>query len=367
MQALESRGLLDRAVEALPGSAAMAERQARGEPLTRPELGVLLAYAKLTLFDDVVKSGLPDDPHFEADLFAYFPAKMAKKYAGEIRGHRLRREIVATQLANDAVNRGGPSFISRMQDLTGHPAAEAVAAYAIVRDGFELPALYAQIDALDARIDGDAQLELYQSVGRLVHAATAWLLKNDDNAAPLGGRIAALREARRALEGSVAAMLPAFVAARLEERRRELVGLGAPEALAGRIAFLWVAESIPDIARIAAETGGDLVRAARAFMAVTEAFRVSRIGEAARALSPTDYYDGLALSRALETIGAARRGIAVAALAGHAAADDPVAAWLEAGGTRVARTRERLQALTEGGDLTVSRLTVASGLMTDLS
>ncbi len=366
MQGLEARGLLDRAVEALPGSAAMAERQLRGEPLTRPELGVLLAYAKLTLFDDIVDTPLTDDPHFEADLFAYFPAKMAKTYAAEIGSHRLRREVIATQLANDAVNRGGPTFIARMQDLTGHSAAEAVAAYAVVRDGFDLPALYREIDALDARIDGDVQLELYQLVGRLVHTATAWLLKNDDAAAPLGGRIAALRAARKALDGRLGAMLPAFVAARVEERAQELSKAGTPEALARRIAMLWVAESIPDMMRIAADTGGDLVKAAAAFFAVTKAFRIGRINEAARTLAPTDYYDGLALSRALETIGAARRGIAAAALTRHEGAREPVAAWLEAGGTRAARTRERLQALTEGGDLTVSRLTVAAGLMTDL-
>jgi glutamate dehydrogenase len=366
MQALESRGLLDRAVEALPGSAAMAERQARGEPLTRPELGVLLAYAKLTLFDDIVAEPLTDDPHFEADLFAYFPAKMAKKYGSEIRGHRLRREIIATQLANDAVNRGGPSFIARMQDLTGHSAAEAVAAYAVVRDGFELPALYAEIDALDTKIDGDAQLELYQSVGRLIHAATAWLLKNDDAAAPVAARIEALRKARKALDGKLGGMLPAFVAGRVEERTHELAKAGAPEALANRIAMLWVAESIPDMMRIAADTGAGVVAAARAFFAVTKAFRIGRINEAARMLSPADYYEGLALSRALETIGAARRGIAAAALTGHAGAKEPVAAWLEAGGARVARARERLQALTEGGELTVSRLTVAAGLMADL-
>lgn len=366
MQGLEARGLLDRAVEALPSSAAMAERQLRGEPLTRPELGVLLAYAKLTLFDDIVATPLTDDPCFEAELFSYFPAKMAKKYAAEIRGHRLRREIVATRLANDAVNRGGPSFIARLQDLTGHSAAEAVAAYAVVRDGFDLPALYAEIDALDARIDGDVQLELYQSVGRLVHTATAWLLKNDDASAPLGERIAALRAARKALEGRLEPMLPAFVAARVEERAAELAKAGAPEALARKIALLWVAESIPDMMRIAAETGSDLVKAAAAFLAVTKAFRIGRINEAALALSPADYYDGLALSRALETIGAARRGIAAAALSRHGKEKEPVAAWLEAGGARAARTRERLQALTEGGELTVSRLTVAAGLMTDL-
>jgi len=367
MQALEARGLLDRAVEGLPGTQAMAEREAKGEPLTRPEIGVLLAYAKLVLFDDVVGSALPDDPHFEADLMAYFPSRMSKKYADEIRGHRLRREIVATVLGNDAINRGGPSFISRMQDLTGRSAADVVAAFAVVRDGFELPALYREIDALDNAIDGDAQLELYQSVGRLVHSATTWFLKNETVEGGLGAGIAALREGRKMLEGRMEAMVPAFTRERLEERAHEHFKDGVPEKLARRVAFLGIAELVPDIAQVARQSDAELLAAAKAFFRVTEAFRIGRISDAARAIQPADYYDGLALSRATETVSAARRGMAVAALKGNGKAGDPVAAWLEDGGERVARARERLQALTEGGDLTVSRLTVAAGLMSDLS
>ena len=94
----------------------------------------------------------------------------------------------------------------------------------------------------------------------------------------------------------------------------------------------------------------------------------ARIEDAARSITPSDYYDGLALSRATDTIGAARRGIAVAALTGHAGRR-PIRSrpgWKPAAsGSRA--TRERLQALTEGGDITVSRLSVASGLMSDLT
>ena len=101
--------------------------------------------------------------------------------------------------------------------------------------------------------------------------------------------------------------------------------------------------------------------------ATIDAFRISRIEDAVRSISPSDYYDGLALTRAADTIGAARRGIVVAALAGFGSAASPVTAWLEAGGERIGRTRERLQSLTEGGDITVSRLSVAAGLMSDLT
>ncbi|AMX95617.1 MULTISPECIES: NAD-glutamate dehydrogenase [Mesorhizobium] len=367
MTALEARGLLDRAVETLPSPAALAEREARGEPLTRAELGVLLAYAKIVLFSDIVASDVPDDAHFDRDLMGYFPDQMAKKYAAEIHGHRLRREIITRVVANDLVNRGGPSFVNRLQEATGRTAADVVRTFAVVRDGFALPALYREIDALDNQIDGQVQLDLYQMVSRLIYVTSGWYLKNDAGTAPLSQRIAELQEARKALEPKLVSLLPAFSRERIEEKRHGLFKAGAPESLAGQLALSEVAELIPDIALTARTAGADIVAAAKAFFAVSDAFRIPRVEDAARSITPSDYYDQLALSRATDTIDAARRGIAVAALTGHAKTADPVAAWLDAGGERVARIRERLQALTEGGDITVSRLSVASGLMSDLT
>ncbi|MER8608674.1 NAD-glutamate dehydrogenase, partial [Mesorhizobium sp. M1233] len=359
--------LLDRAVETLPSPAALAEREARGEPLTRAALGVLLAYAKIVLFSDIVASDVPDDPHFDRDLMGYFPDRMAKKYAAEIHGHRLRREIIARVVANDLVNRGGPSFVNRLQEATGRSAADVVRTFAVVRDGFALPALYRQIDALDNQIDGQIQLDLYQAVSRLIYVTSGWSLKNDAGTAPLGQRIAELQDARKALEPKLVSLLPAFSRERIEERRHSLSKGGAPESLAEQLALTDVAELIPDIALTARTANAGIVAAAKAFFAVSDVFRIPRVEDAARSITPSDYYDQLALSRATDTIGGARRGIAVAALTSHAEAADPVTAWLEAGGERVGRIRERLQALTEGGDITVSRLSVASGLMSDLT
>ncbi|MER9168181.1 NAD-glutamate dehydrogenase [Mesorhizobium australicum] len=367
MTALEARGLLDRVVETLPSPAALAEREARGEPLTRAELGVLLAYAKIVLFSDIVASDVPDDAHFDRDLMGYFPDRMAKKYASEIHGHRLRREIIARVVANDLVNRGGPSFVNRLQEATGRTAADVVRTFAVVRDGFALPALYREIDALDNQVDGQVQLDLYQMLSRLIYMSSGWYLKNDAGTAPLGQRIAELQDARTALEPKLVSLLPAFSRERIEEKRHGLFKAGAPEKLAEQLALSEVAELIPDIALTARTAGADIVAAAKAFFAVSDAFRIPRVEDAARSITPSDYYDQLALSRATDTIGAARRGIAIAALTGHSKAADPVAVWLEAGGERVARIRERLQALTEGGDITVSRLSVASGLMSDLT
>ncbi|MDW6021803.1 NAD-glutamate dehydrogenase [Mesorhizobium sp. BAC0120] len=366
MAALEQRGQLDRAVETLPSAQALAEREKRGEPLTRAELGVLLAYAKIVLFSEIVASGVPDEPHFESDLIEYFPAKMRKKYAAEIGRHRLRREIIARVVANDLVNRGGPAFVSRLQDLTGRTAADVVRAFTIARDGYRLTELYSEIDALDGRIDGQVQLDLYAAVGRLINASTVWFLKNIEDT-PIGERIAALRQARDALEPKLPTLLPDFLRGKLEDRTHGFLEAGAPAKLAHRLALLEVEELIPDIALVARRGNTDLTNAAKAFFAVTESFRISRIEEAVRSISVTDYYDGLALSRAADVIGSARRGIAVSALTANGADGDPVANWLAAGGERIAQTREQLIALTEGGELTVSRLSVASGLMSDLT
>jgi glutamate dehydrogenase len=364
---LEARGLLDRKVELLPDETAFAEREAKGQPLTRAELGVLLAYAKLTLFDDLVKGGLPDDPYLEHELMGYFPHRMAQEFASEISSHRLRREIIATRLANDIINRGGPAFVSRLKDLTGETDEAVGRAFLLVREGYDLNRLYAEIDALDNRIDGGAQLKLYSIAAHLLEQVTSWLLKSGDEITDLSARIHRLKEARAALEPELPKIMPAFMLASLEERTQRLKEVGAPEKLAGELAMLSVSGLVPDIVHVAAAAKADLTAAARAFFVVSDVFRIGRIEEAAQALGTTDYYDGMALERATDALGKARQGICVAALTAHAKEADPVRAWIAAGGERIQRIRERLQALTEGGDVTVSKLSVASGLMTDLA
>src|SRR6266850_2134446 len=111
MRTLERKGHLDRAVEFLPDSAAMRARAQNRQYLTRPELSVLLAYAKIDLNDEILRSDLPDDPLLEGELLRYFPSALQEKYEPAIRAHRLRREIAALQVMNSLVNRCGPTFV----------------------------------------------------------------------------------------------------------------------------------------------------------------------------------------------------------------------------------------------------------------
>src|SRR6185312_16315403 len=142
MRALErpekGGGRLDRAVEYLPDTAAMRTRAANKQWLTRPDLSVLLAYAKIDLTDQILDSSLPDDPLLEEELVRYFPTTLQQKFDAELRHHRLRREIATLQVVNSLVNRCGPTFVRTVAQRTGASAAAIAHAFAVVRDAWKL-------------------------------------------------------------------------------------------------------------------------------------------------------------------------------------------------------------------------------------
>ena len=152
MQTLEARGRLDRTVEFLPDDTEIEERRRRSQPLTRPELAVMLSYAKLSLYDELLASTVPDDPYLAREVFRYFPPLIAERFPDALEHHRLRREIIATQLANSMINRGGPSLSVRIADQTGATSDRIAAAFAAVRNSFDMPMLNTAIDGRDNKI-----------------------------------------------------------------------------------------------------------------------------------------------------------------------------------------------------------------------
>jgi glutamate dehydrogenase len=178
MRQLEREGLLDRVVEQLPDDVQLDELRNAGQLLTRAELGVLLAYAKITLYDAILESSVPDDDYLARELFRYFPDEMAADYEAEINGHRLRREIISTMLANSMVNRGGATFITRLMDQTGATTTEIAQGFVAVRNSYGLTELNGEIDLLDTKIDGELQLELYSEVQSLLLERVVWFKRN---------------------------------------------------------------------------------------------------------------------------------------------------------------------------------------------
>jgi glutamate dehydrogenase len=367
MQALETAGRLDRKVEALPDDLAMAERQAAGKPLTRAEIGVLLAHAKISLYDELLTGDGPDDPAIGAELFRYFPATMHKPWRREIEKHPLRREIIATVVANAMINRGGPTFMTRVADRGGGTSGDIARAFFAVREAFQIEELCAEVDALDTRISGAVQTGLYLAIGEVVLSRTLWFLRNVPLAGDLRPVIAVYAKAVSAIEKIIPAGLPNAIAADLNAAAGAFVAAGVPEAVATRIAALPVLADATEIHLVAEKAGTKLARAAVAYFAVGEHFRIAHIDTAARRLPVTDYYDGLALDRALQRLSEARRAIAAGALAENASHAAPFAKWLDTRRAAIERIVARVRQITEGDELTVSRVAVAAHLLAELA
>src|SRR5262249_36956509 len=165
---LERAGRLDRALEFLPDDETLAARAASRRGLSRPELAILLAYSKMSLDHDLLASDVPDQPELAGDLRDYFPPALRERFAAQIAAHPLRREIVATVVTNDLINRAGLTFIHDMRAHTGRAAPEVARAYRIVRSAFDLPALWSAIEALDNVVPAALQTEILLDIGVVV-------------------------------------------------------------------------------------------------------------------------------------------------------------------------------------------------------
>jgi glutamate dehydrogenase len=366
MQTLEQRHLLDRAVEFLPDDMELTERRRRSQPLMRPELSVLLAYAKLSLKDDLLDSTVPDDPYLGRELSRYFPAAVAEKFPDALAQHRLRREIIATQLANSMISRGGPTLVVRIADETGAPPARIAAAFAAVRNSYDLIGLNSEIEALDNRIPGKLQLDLFAAVQDLLLDRIVWFLRNADLAQGLAAVIdhyqAGIAAVAAALDG---ALTEAARAARTA-RSAELAAAGVPDAAARRIADLPWLNPAADIVLVADRTQQPVADVAATYFAAGAYFQLDRIVAAARRVPIADYFDRLALDRALDTIGDAERRITGEMMARGPAGTAAVDAWVAARRDEVERVRMAVHEIAASG-LTLSKLSVAASMLGDLA
>ncbi len=365
MQTLEAQGQLDRTVEYLPSDAVLAEREKRGEALTRPELAVLLAYAKLALHDALLASDVPDDLYLNSELVRYFPQALRERYAPEIAGHKLRREIVATQLANAIVNRGGPALVPVLSALTHAQAPAIAAAYAIARDSFDLISLNGAIDALDAKLPGKTQLGLYAAVQGLVSDRMGWFLRRGvAKPGSIEPTVVHYAAGITALAADLGALLPEAAAQARQARIAVLTSEGVPEALAARIASLPSLAQATDIIDIAGQAKRDIGEVARIHFGVDSVFGLSTLAASAAAVPATDDYERLARERAIETLTDAHASL-TREIASGSNGKGTIETWQDERRDDADRTRSTIQAITASG-LSLPKLMVAAGMLADL-
>ncbi len=253
MRKLERAGRLNREIEELPDDAALAERRRGGRGLTRPEAAVLLAYAKTTLYTDLLATDLPDRPYFAADLAKYFPRPLRRRFPAEIARHRLRREIIATWLANSVVNRGLDIFVTELEDETGAALGDICLGYVITRDAFALLPLWAAIEDMPREVPAALQIDMLNAARETLARGTRWFLAHTPRPIRIGKTVAAFAPAITRLQAALAETLSPNQATVLAGTTAAHVEAGVDRELARRVAALPYLLAACDIVTVARE------------------------------------------------------------------------------------------------------------------
>ena len=359
---LEARGKLDRGVEFLPSDADIATLDHDGKGLTRPELAVLLAYAKLDLDAEILGSALPDDPALAPMLAAYFPKQAATRFAIELPQHRLKREIISTSLANRIVNLAGPVFVSRMKEMSGSSGAEVARAFVVAQGAFGLEALKKRIDALDGKIDAAEQTSLYGELAEILRRLGLWFLTHVGAKEDLNATIALYRAGVEALRGQYRDFVSPEQAQDVQARIARFKG--APAELARDVGLLPLLGVAPEIAQLA--RGRQVATVARLYFGLGALLGLDRLRLLAGHIAPAEHWDRLAIRRLVDDLFAAQRALAQSLLngmagdAGSAEAATALAHWADENKDTLARTKSFLAALETSGDLSIAKLTLAT-------
>ena len=358
MLLLEERGMIDRELESLPSSEQMAERRRNSAPMFRPELCVLLSYAKFKLEDELRDAELIDDPLFEPSLLAYFPGRVQEEFGELIARHPLRRDLISTIVSNTVVNSQGITFATRLSVETGASLADVVRAYWIARTVTGAPERWSAVETLDGTLDPAVQNVLMVGVDTLVEEVTRWYLAHDlDRSAadvvaevsPRFGELADVIERAGAL---------GWRRERRDQLASELVACGVEDELAQRHVYQQALVHGPALLETSQATGRSPLRTAEAFFLAGEQLRIDWLERRLATLESADRYERLAVRALRDDLRALRRDVAAGTLAGRGSAAEGLAAYVEERSLALGRLERLIERAVEGSEPTLAELTV---------
>ncbi|HEY6760114.1 MAG TPA: NAD-glutamate dehydrogenase domain-containing protein [Baekduia sp.] len=360
MAALERAEILHRADEALPSSEDMAERRRAGRGLVRPELAVLVAYAKRLLTDALLDSDLPDEAAFGNDARSYFPRPVVARFGHLIAEHPLRRELIATLAANDVVDALGPTFVSGLTGELGAEPAEVVRAYRIAREVTGATQRWLEIEGVVQSLDADTAWTLLDGVDDLVAGVARWYLLH----APGADVEATVAEAGDAFVTLGEAMAGLRSDAWREEHETvavELIDAGVPDAVARRHAFQRALRHGPDIIAVARHVERDVVEVAATFFDLGERLGLEWLEQEVLQLPAGTRVRRWAQQALLDDVLDARRVLSQKALEEAPGAEpaDAVERFLAARDAPLRRLTSVARALRVEGDGDLAGLTLA--------
>jgi glutamate dehydrogenase len=315
---LEDEGIMERSLEALPTVEQLVERKARHEHLTAPEISVLVSYSKILLKNRLLKTDLAEDPDLIPYLATAFPQRLTKLYSKQLAQHRLRREIITTQVSNDLVNEMGPVYIYRMYNETGAAYSDIVRAYVAAREIFNLNEIMLSIQALDSKIKAEVQLRMMVSLTKMVRRASRWLIRRYRTNLNIGNIVKTYKVNIQ----KVATLLPITLLdlrkEKFERVRNELLQADVPEILAQQIASCDALYSAMDIVEATRITKLTLQKVCDAYYFVGQALHLNWLRYQIREQKNETLWEGLALAAIFDDIDLMQRNLAINVLSNKA-------------------------------------------------
>lgn len=291
IETFESTGKLDRVVEGIAANDELFRRASEGKGLTRPELAVLLSTAKLAAQDGVEDAPLALDASMELELLAAFPEAMVKKHKSAILGHRLRKEIIATKLANRMVNRLGLLHPFELVEEEGCTLANVAGAFAIAERIYDLPSLWHAIDT--AEMPESTRLMLFNQTAVEIRAQMADIIRNAHDGRDVSEATALYGPVVQQLSNSLDSLLPADIRYQTESFGARLFERGAPRKITERLVRIAQLDGAIGLAALASSQKGDVIALTQAFSAIGDALGIGWAQGTAMQMDPNDPWERL--------------------------------------------------------------------------
>ncbi|WP_042173180.1 NAD-glutamate dehydrogenase [Streptomyces sp. NBRC 110035] len=369
MKYLVREGHLDRALEFLPADRQIRERLSAGQGLTGPETAVLMAYTKITVADELLRTSLPDDPYLRVLLHSYFPAPLREQFPDRIDAHPLRREIITTVLVNDTVNTGGTTYLHRMREETGASLEEIVRAQTAARAIFRAAVVWDGVEALDTLVAADVQTRIRLHSRRLVERGTRWLLNNRPQPLELEETVTFFAERVELVWSQLPKLLRGADLKWFQKIHDELTGVGVPSELATRVAGFSSAFAAIDIVSVADRMGKEPLDVAEVYYDLADRLRITQLMDRISELPRADRWQSMARAAIREDLYAAHSAVTADVLAagdGTATPEQRFTVWEAKNEAIIGRARTTLDEIQSSDTFDLANLSVAMRTMRTL-
>jgi glutamate dehydrogenase len=370
LKAFESQGKLNRALEFLPDDEALAARKASGGGLTRPELSVLISYTKADLKEQLNRPEIHDDPYVAQILATAFPKALCERFAEPLHKHRLRHEIIATQLANDLVNYMGITFMHRLHKSTGSSMTDIARAYVAARDIFALDEYWLAINRLDYQVSTQVQETMMADLMRLVRRATRWFVRNRRASINITAEVDKFRTAVAGIAGSLGSTLRGSALERWQKAYQERLEQGVPAELASYTCGAVNLYSALGIIEAAQQTGQELGQVASAYFEVGEQLALNWFARQINGLPTNSHWEALARESLRDDLDWQQRALTVGVLNSQQKDEEllvTLARWQTEQATLFSRWQSMLSELKSSDTMEFAMVAVALRELLDLA